>query len=280
MKGRLLVVDDEPAMRRTLRDLLRLEGYEVRTAQDGQEALRILAEEKFDLMILDLRMPGLSGTEVLRRLSTMGVDVGVIVLTGHGSMESAIEALRRRAYDYLLKPISPEALLESVARGVVRVRKERRQRALYEQLERMLTQMLQIEELGRGKGKPDFVPTVVELPNGVVLDLGRRRLRYQGRDIHLSPSESRLLQVLLMHRGEVMSHQALVDAVHGYQVNEWEAPEIMRPIVSRLRRKLADLPQGRQWIVNVRGVGYMLDWEMVMGEEQAREEADETPESP
>lgn len=280
MKGRLLVVDDEPAMRRTLRDLLRLEGYEVRTAQDGGEALRILAEEKFDLMILDLRMPGLSGTEVLRQLSTMGVDVGVIVLTGHGSMESAIEALRRRAYDYLLKPISPEALLESVARGVVRVRRERRQRALYEQLERMLIQMLQIEEMGQGKGKSDFVPTVVELPNGVVLDLGRRRLRYQGQDIHLAPSESRLLQVLLMHRGEVMSHQALVDAVRGYQVNEWEAPEIMRPIVSRLRRKLAALPKGRQWIVNVRGVGYMLDWEMVMGEEQARGEADETPESP
>lgn len=271
MKGRVLVVDDEPAMRRTLHDLLRLEGYEVHTAPNGEEALRILEEEAFDLLILDLRMPGLSGTEVLRRLSDLGKDIGVIVLTGHGSMESAIEALRRRAYDYLLKPVSPEELLDSVARGVARVRKERRQRALYEQLERMLTQMVQIEGVGQGKGKPDFVPTAVELPNGVVLDLGRRRLRYKGRNIHLSPSEARLLQVLLMHRGEVLSHQALVDAVHGYQVEAWEAPEILRPIVSRLRRKLAELPNGRQWVVNVRGVGYMLDWEVVI---------EEPPESP
>lgn len=266
MKGRLLVVDDEAAMRRTLRDLLSLEGYEVHTAQDGQEALHILEEGEFDLMILDLRMPGLSGVEVLRRLSDMKVDVGVIVLTGHGSLESAIEALRRRAYDYLLKPVSPETLLDSVARGVAQVRQERRQRAA-----RRTTLTMPLEELEPGKGKSDFVPTVVELPNGVLLDLGRRRLRYKGRNIHLSPSEARLLQVLLMHRGEVLSHQALVDAVHGYQVNEWEAPEIMRPIVSRLRRKLADLPKGRQWIVNVRGVGYMLDWEVVI---------EEPPESP
>ncbi len=266
MKGRVLVVDDEPAMRRTLQELLRLEGYEVTTAASGQEALRRLLEDTFDVMILDLRMPGLSGTEVLQRLGQMEADVGVIVLTGHGSLESAIEALRQRAYDYLLKPVDPEVLLRSVAQGVERVRRERRQRALYRQLEQMLAE-LQAEGQGAGADKPGFVPTAVELPNGVVVDLGRRRLRYAGEDIRLSPSEARLLQALLMHRGEVLSHQALVDAVHGYQIDAWEAPEIMRPIVSRLRRKLAALPNGRQWIVNVRGVGYMLDWEAVVGGE-------------
>ncbi len=277
---KILITDDEPLARKRLRHLIEDIGAltVVGEAGNGGECLDLCNRACPDVVLMDIRMPGMDGLEAAAHLGALEKPPAVIFTTAYG--DHALAAFETHAIDYLLKPISPEALFESVARGVVRVRKERRQRALYEQLERMLTQMLQIEEMGQGKGKSDFVPTVVELPNGVILDLGRRRLRYQGRDIHLSPSESRLLQVLLMHRGEVMSHQALVDAVHGYQVNEWEAPEIMRPIVSRLRRKLADLPKGRQWIVNVRGVGYMLDWEMVMGEEKAREEADETPESP
>ena len=279
MKGRVLVVDDEPAMRRTLQALLRLEGFEVDTAAEGREALRKLGETQFDVLVLDLRMPGMGGTEVLRHLEDIEADVGVIVLTGHGSLESAIEALRKGAYDYLLKPVDPETLLQSVTQAVARIRRERRQRTLYEQLERMLAELRQdISEHPEGTG---FVPSTVELPNGVILDLGRRRLRYAGQDIHLSPSEARLLQVLLMQRGQVVSHQALVDAVHGYHVSPWEAPEIMRPIVSRLRRKLAMLPNGRRWIVNVRGVGYMLDWEAAIGEGEGEgEEAESGSDSP
>lgn len=275
MKGRVLVVDDEPAMRRTLQALLRLEGFEVDTAAEGREALRKLGETQFDVLVLDLRMPGMGGTEVLRHLEDIEADVGVIVLTGHGSLESAIEALRKGAYDYLLKPVDPETLLQSVTQAVARIRRERRQRTLYEQLERMLAELRQdISEHPEGTG---FVPSTVELPNGVILDLGRRRLRYAGQDIHLSPSEARLLQVLLMQRGQVVSHQALVDAVHGYHVSPWEAPEIMRPIVSRLRRKLAMLPNGRRWIVNVRGVGYMLDWEAAIGEGEEAESGSDSP---
>ncbi len=269
MKGHILVVDDEAIMRRTLRDLLQLEGYTVDTAPNGREALLAIERGSYDVVILDLKMPGMSGDEVLRRLNLMGADVGVIMLTGHGSLESAIEALRQRAYDYLLKPVQPEALFKSVAQAVKQVRERRRQRLLLEQLEQMLSHLRSEGVTSTGTSLRAVTSVALELPNGVVVDLGRRRLRYGDLEVHLTPTETRLLQVLLEHRDEVMTHQALVEFIHGYQVDPWEAPEILRPIVSRLRRKLSNLPQGRQWIVSVRGTGYMLDWGVLTGEKSS-----------
>ncbi len=263
MKARVLVVDDERAMRRTLRDLLQLEGYEVDTATNGREALQMVQQKVYEVMILDLKMPGMGGDEVLRRLNTLGVDVGVIMLTGHGSLESAIEALQYRAYDYLLKPVQPEALLRSVGRTVGQVQTRRQERQLLAQLKQMLNQ-LQAAEASQGQTRP-HAPVALELPNGVVVDLGRRKLRYGEIEAHLTPTEARLLQIFLEHRGEVLTHQELIEFVHGYQIDPWEAPEILRPIVSRLRRKLEKFPRGREWIVSVRGTGYMLDWEVLVG---------------
>ncbi len=111
MKGRVLIVDDEPVARRTLETMLKLEGYEVETAASGEAALRLLEERDFEVMVLDLKMPGLSGQDVLHRVVEMEKDLQVIMLTGHGSLESAIDAVRHRAHDYLLKPVEPEQLL-------------------------------------------------------------------------------------------------------------------------------------------------------------------------
>ncbi len=269
MKGRILIVDDEPATRHTLQELLQLEGYDVESVAGGREALQALQQGKYDVMILDLRMPDVDGEEVLRRLGPLGLDVGVIMLTGHGSLESAIEALRHQAYDYLLKPVQPQDLLKSVRRTLERVQTQRRNRRLLGQLEQMLRQ---IQDEGFSGGaysrEGEVMPATLELPNGVVVDLGRRKLRYGKVEVHLTPTEARLLHILLQHRDQVLSHQILVEFVHGYRVEPWEAPEILRPIVSRLRRKLEKVPRGRQWIVSVRGTGYMLDWGAVIGEQK------------
>ncbi|HBX69715.1 MAG TPA: response regulator, partial [Chloroflexi bacterium] len=94
MTIKILVVDDEKAARKSLADILRLEGYDVDAAEDGPKALKLLANKNYDLMLLDIRMPGMDGVEVMQRAIEISPDMQIIMLTAHGSMESAIEALR------------------------------------------------------------------------------------------------------------------------------------------------------------------------------------------
>jgi DNA-binding NtrC family response regulator len=126
MKGKILVVDDESTARKSWADILRLESYQVATASSGEAAVAALQKETYDIMLLDLRMPGMDGLEVLKSASKIAPDTQIIVLTAHGSLESAIEALRQGAHDYLLKPASPEQVLSSVAAPVKKCRRGRR----------------------------------------------------------------------------------------------------------------------------------------------------------
>lgn len=264
MKGRVLIVDDEAVARRTLEAMLKLEGFEVSTAASGEAALRLLEEQDFEVMVLDLKMPGMSGQAVLRQVAQMGKDVRIIMLTGHGSMESAIEAVRYRAHDYLTKPVDPPVLIKSVEEAVQQVRERRQQKVLLAQLEETLRKLRTM--LGEGQSLEEIGEyAVLRLPNGVIADLGRRLLRYGTLEVSLTPSEGRLFQVLLEHHGQVLSHQELVAQVHGYRAEPWEAAEVLRPLVSRLRRKLAAIPGGEHWVTNVRGRGYLLELRPVEG---------------
>ncbi len=143
-----------------------------------------------------------------------------------------------------------------------KVRERRQQKVLLAQLEQTLHKLRTM--LGEGRSLEEVGEyAVVRLPNGVVADLGRRVLRYGSREVHLTPSEGRLFQVMLEHHGQVMSHRDLVAEVHGYEAEGWEAAEVLRPLVSRLRRKLANIPGGERWVVNVRGRGYILELQPV-----------------
>jgi DNA-binding response OmpR family regulator len=256
MKGRILVVDDEEASRKSLGDILRLEGYQVSVKGDGQSAIDALSEEEFDLMLLDLKMPGMGGLQVLKQASTIAPDTMVIMLTAHGSLESAIEALRQGAHDYMLKPSSPNEILTSVASGLsLRTDSERKKR--------LLAQMeASIQELKDAEGvelDQEVTRTLFTLGNDIKVDLERREVWSGVVKVFLTPTEGKLMRVLLENRGRVLSHRELVFLVQGYQTTDWEAPEIMRPLVSRLRRKLAQFEGGNEWIVNVRGTGYVFD---------------------
>ncbi len=256
MKGKILVVDDEPTARRSWRDILRLEGYEVFTAPDGRTALETMEQQPFDVVLLDLKMPGMSGVEVLRTAGQLYPDMQIIVLTAHGSLDSAIEALRQGAHDYLLKPASPEDVLDSVA-GALAIRAEaQHKRLLLGQIESSLQQLKDAE----GIEVENAINTqVVALGEGVMMDMARREI-WRGSDkVTLTPTEGKLMQVLWENQGRVMTHRELVLLVQGYETSEWEAPEVLRPLVSRLRRKLAVFPGGREWIVNVRGTGYVFE---------------------
>ena len=139
----ILVVDDEEAIRFSLTELLARDGHSVVAVESGERALACIASRPFELILLDLRMRGLSGLDVLNRLRAQANDTAVIVLTAHGSMDTAIEALRHGAHDYLLKPCDATSLRESVRTALQRRDREQRQRSLLLQVEQSLTASLE-----------------------------------------------------------------------------------------------------------------------------------------
>lgn len=257
MKGRILVVDDEETMRRSLAEILRLEGCQVQAVSSGEAALEILRRDTIDLMLLDLKMPGMDGLEVLRESARLVPETQVVLLTAHGSLESAIEALRHGAHDYLLKPASPGQIVRSVASGLARRAEAQHKRELLEQMAESVQQLKGGES---GKGQIGILShTDIPLGNGVMADLARRDVWLGSQRVSLTPTEGKLLKVLLENRRRVFTHRELVLLVQGYETTEWEAPEVLRPLVSRLRRKLSNFPGGKEWIINVRGTGYVFE---------------------
>jgi DNA-binding response OmpR family regulator len=256
MKGLILVVDDEEAARQSLADILRLEGYQVKTAANGEAAVKSLEADEFDLMLLDLKMPGMSGLEVMTTANEISPETQVILLTAHGSMDSAIKALREGANDYLLKPATPNDILGSVSKAIEERSEAERRKRLIGQIESSVQQLKSSD----GVELPAPIEgTIVSLGGGVKVDLERREIWSSDQKVSLTPSEGKLMRVLIENQGRVLSHRELVSLVQGYQTTDWEAPEILRPLVSRLRRKLASFPGGDNWIINVRGTGYVFD---------------------
>lgn len=241
-KGSILVVDDEPIERQTLSDILRLEGYHVEAVATGEAAVDRLRLNPVDLMLLDLRMPGMNGLDVIKVVTRSSPDVEIILLTAHGSMDSAIEALRSRIQDYLLKPASPSLILESVARGLLR-------------------RAAKIEARKHQDSTSDNENAKVTLGDGTVIDFGRRLVRSGARTVFLTPAEGRLLKIFTENMGKVFTHRELVLLVQGYSTSQLEAPEILRPLVSRLRLKLARIPGLLRRIISVRGTGYVFEKE-------------------
>src|SRR4029079_17683516 len=116
--SRILVVDDEASIRLSLSALLERAGYEVTSAENGEEAVVVLEQQTFDLLLVDLKMPGMGGMQVVAAARQRQPDVAVIVLTGHGSLDTALEGLRQGIFDYLLKTTAPAGGLELVKAGL------------------------------------------------------------------------------------------------------------------------------------------------------------------
>ena len=254
MKGTILVVDDEDVARRSVTKILQLEGYQVHAAEDGNVALETLSSGSFDAILLDLRMPGIDGVEVMHQAAKIAPETQIILLTAHGSLVSAIEALHYQAFDYLLKPIATADLLKSVSGAVTRRAELQRKQSLLSQVEPSLRQVKEAERAEYSLGAAQIMAIV----EGVTYDLPRRALWRDREYIELTPAEGRLLQIFLERRGQVCTHRQLVSLTQGYELSDLEAPGVLRPLVSRLRRKLHAVG-GEKWVVSVRGVGYVFD---------------------
>src|SRR5258706_2574065 len=242
MKSNILVVDDEPVARQSLSEILRLEGYAVNSVPNGQVAVEYVRTHPIELVLVDLRMAGMDGLEVIQVVNQISPETEVILLTAFGTTESAIQALRLRVHDYLLKPAPPTAVVNSVKKGLVR--REARLKARGGSAVNM--------EVDEGVLE-------ISLKDGTHIDLSRRQVRKKDQIIQRPPAEGRLLRVLIENPGKVYSHRELVLLVQGYDTSQREAPEILRPLVSRLRHKLEAFPSLSDRVVSVRGTGYLYE---------------------
>jgi len=242
MRSNILVVDDEPVARQSLTEILKLEGYNVAAVANGQTAIEYVRTHPVDLMIVDLKMPGMDGLEVVQVVNQISPETEVILLTAYGSTETAIQALRLRIHDYLLKPATPVQVVTSVKKGLSRRDAKLRARSGV------------AADSDLDEGAPEFV-----FDDETVVDLSRRLIRHKNHFEHLTPAEGRLLRVLLENEGKVFTHRELVLLVQGYDASHSEAPEILRPLVSRLRRKLEQFPVLANRISSVRGAGYVFE---------------------
>jgi DNA-binding response OmpR family regulator len=256
MAANILIVDDEKAVRDSLKELLVMEEYQVDEAGGGEEALELLDDKDFDLVLLDIKMPGVDGIQVMQQMKKYHPETKSIILTGHGTLDTAIEAIRSGAQDYLLKPYKTDDILVSIGKALSAKAARQRKELLIEQLESSIDQLKDVEGI-----RTTEVPArrVINLAQGIMVDLERREMWRGGERAHLTPTEGKLLSVFLENRGRVMSHKEIVFLVQGYETSEWEAPEVLRPMISRLRKKLAIFPGVEEWISNVRGTGYLFD---------------------
>ncbi|MFT4039078.1 MAG: response regulator [Thermomicrobiales bacterium] len=220
--ARVLIIDDEPQIRRALQTALTAHGYTVETAEDGVLGLAAIATWAPDVVVLDLVMPGRDGFEVLRDLRAWS-DLPVIVLSARGQEPDKIAALDLGADDYLTKPFGMGELL---ARLRVALRRRR------------------------------GTPAAVLQGGDVVIDLERRLVTKRGEEIHLTPTELNLLLALARDAGKVLTHRQVLQRVWGEYAAE-NSPQL-RVYVNYLRRKLEDDPAHPTLVVTEPGVGYRL----------------------
>ncbi len=222
----VLLVEDEPSLALTLSDRLEAEGYAVVHVDDGESALGLLENRPFDMMILDLMLPGIDGFEVCRQLRQRGLRLPVLMLTARSEITDKVVGLKLGADDYLTKPFEMvellarlEALLRRSSDGATGV---------------------QLYEFGELR-----------------VDFRRAEVTRDGEAVPLSSMELRLLQEFIEHRGETLSRERLLDEVWGYEATPFSRTVDVH--VASLRQKLETTPSHPRFIMTVHRRGYRFD---------------------
>ncbi|WP_129673651.1 response regulator transcription factor [Candidatus Chloroploca sp. Khr17] len=274
----ILVVDDEQNIRLTLSTLLSRAGYIVTVAASGEEAVAMFERQQFDLMLVDLQMPGINGIQVVEALRQRSNDTVVIILTGHGSLETAIEGLHQGIFDYMLKTSDPGQIIERVKAGLNERTKRQRQNALINAIGAAAQELT-----GAMPGDDTATPLAAATPapslpatqptpamsttssndrqvliGQLQLDTWHQTAMLGGRSLNLTPTEFRLLLCLAEHAGQMLSYTQLVRCAQGYEANDMEAGELIKPHIHHLRQKIEPDPSAPRYLLNVRGKGYIL----------------------
>ena len=248
-------------MREALIRALDLVGYRVEGAASGDIALEMLDEGDYDLMLLDLRMPGMDGVEVMEQTQENHPDLLVVILTAHATLDSAIAAVRAGASDYLIKPCRIQEIESTVARAL----SDRRTQLERQHLIGVISDAVDVLQGNRGSdGKePPREPERFLRCQSVTLDLERRRVmieedQQRNREAELTENQTVLLAHMMRYPGTILTCQEMARTALNYDLSEDEAQNIVRPHISRLRRKIEKEPTRPRLIQTIRGKGYIF----------------------
>lgn len=264
MEGHILIIDDEVSLRRTMARILQRAGYEVTTAANGEEGLSLVSEHSFDLVYLDIRMPDMSGLDLLKTIHTKLPDLPVILFTAQPDLNSAVEAVRSGATDYLLKPLKPQIVIDRTNAILEKHQIERRKREIQRQIESLQTELNALEK-GRREEKSDSKTDQAPTSNDRFVKLGPLSLdlyaRYVTMDevaVELSPTSFDYLLSLVRHSPNVVDYQTLVSEAQGYETETREAQELTKWHIHHIRQAIEPDPRKPIHVINVRGTGYRL----------------------
>ena len=221
--GRILVVDDDPQIRRVMRTTLTGAGYEVEDARTGEETLEKLRAGRYDLMLLDMNMPGIGGLETCRQVRA-GSDMAIVMLTVRNTEQDKVQALDAGADDFITKPFSTPELLARIRAA-----------------------------LRRTPSSLEAGPQRITLGN-VEIDFQSRNLFVAGSPVRLTPKEFDLLRYFVLHPNKAIAHRELLQAVWGPDYGD--EVEYLRVFVKQLRRKIEPRPDKPRYILTEPWVGY------------------------
>jgi two-component system copper resistance phosphate regulon response regulator CusR len=219
---KIIIVEDDRTVGQYVQHGLEEQHYHADLVDDGLEGLRLISGGKYDLAVLDLRLPGMNGVEMVRTLRDRGVGIPILVLTAQDALESKVAALRAGADDYVTKPFAFEELLARV------------------------------EALAR---RPRQVATPVLRVGDLEVDTSTREVKRSGRPIELTPKEYAVLEYLVRHQGRVMSRTLITEYAWDYHFDP--GTNIVDVVINRLRKKL-EQNDGSKILHTVRGVGYVV----------------------
>jgi len=219
---KILVVEDDRIVGQYVKRGLEEQQNHVDLVDDGLEALRLASGGTYDLVVLDLRLPGMSGLEVLRTVRDRGITTPILVLTAQDAVDHKVDALRSGADDYVTKPFAFEELLARV------------------------------EAIGR---RPRQLKTTVLTVGDLSLDTATREVRRGGRQLELTPKEYTVLEYLMRHPGRVMSRTLITEYAWDYHFDP--GTNIVDVVINRLRKKV-DVGKDKKLLHTVRGVGYVI----------------------
>lgn len=224
MSSRILLIEDEPGLVMTLSDLLAAEGYTVETAMDGPRGLEKAKSAPFDVIILDIMLPGKNGFDVCREIRQEGIDVAILMLTAKTQVMDRVVGLKLGADDYLVKPFDSAELLARIEALLRRLRRE------------------------------NLTPVTRFNFGNIQIDFEKGEITKGGAPLNLAGKELQLLRYMVDHRGKVLTREELLERVWDYQPSVTSRTVDVH--IAWLRQKIEDNPQSPRYIHTVRGVGY------------------------
>jgi two-component system, OmpR family, KDP operon response regulator KdpE len=231
----ILVVDDEPQIRRVLRSTLSSEGYDVIEAKDGQEAVDMAVRERPALILMDVNMPGMNGLDACSKIR-LSFDGPIIMVTVHNSERDKILALDSGADDYVVKPFTMGELLARIRAAL------------------------------RRAASPEPLPKI-ETPE-LSVDLEKRRVEVRGERVHLGPKEFEVLRILMIQQGKPLTHKKILQTIWG--PDHGDETENLRVVINQLRKKIEKDPARPRYVLTEPWLGYRFQFPVVVSERPPR----------